>query len=184
MHISLPVSAVCVLVKFFGFGLEQVRRALEASPGIAAVAAPLSTTSPAYKFCYTHPKKEEIKNLMRKRAALAAEKALENPSGSARTEGMTAVDKSGGSGRITRALVRRADDEGEGGGRSASAGKGGRDLNETKVETAIQEKYREMKSVPFEDRLVAKRSHIHGWGLFTKKEIRKHQMIIEYMGEL
>lgn len=121
---------------------------------------------------------------MRKRAALAAEKALENRSGSARTEGMTAVDKSGGSGRITRALVRRADDGGESGGRSASSGKGGRDLNESKVETAIQEKYREMKSVPLEDRLVAKRSHIHGWGLFTKKDIRKHQMIIEYMGEL
>lgn len=117
---------------------------------------------------------------MRKRAAAAAEKALENPSGSARTEGMTAVAKSGGSGRITRALVRRADDGGAGG----AAGKGGRDVKEAKVETAIQEKYRELKAVPLEDRLVAKRSHIHGWGLFTKKAIRKHDMIIEYMGEL
>jgi hypothetical protein len=96
---------------------------------------------------------------------------------------MTAVDKSGGSGRITRALVRRADEEGQGGGRTSS-GKGGRDLNDAKVETAIQAKYREMKSVPLEDRLVAKRSHIHGWGLFTKKDVRKNQMIIEYMGEL
>eukprot|EP00562_Extubocellulus_spinifer_P012734 CAMPEP_0178547080 /NCGR_PEP_ID=MMETSP0697-20121206/4490_1 /TAXON_ID=265572 /ORGANISM="Extubocellulus spinifer, Strain CCMP396" /LENGTH=1996 /DNA_ID=CAMNT_0020179701 /DNA_START=128 /DNA_END=6118 /DNA_ORIENTATION=- len=169
--------------QFFGFGLEQVRKSLETSPGIAAVAAPLSAESPAYKFCFAHPKKEEIKNLMRKRAAMAAEKALENPSGSARTEGMTAVDKSGGSGRITRALVRRADEEVQGGGRTSS-GKGGRDLNDAKVETAIQAKYREMKSVPLEDRLVAKRSHIHGWGLFTKKDIRKNQMIIEYMGEL
>lgn len=111
----------------------------------------------------------------------AAEKALENSSGSARTEGMTAVAKSGGSGRITRALVRRADEGGDGGG---AKDRGGRDPKEAKIETAVQEKYKEMKSVPLEDRLVAKRSHIHGWGLFTKKDIKKHQMIIEYMGEL
>jgi len=34
------------------------------------------------------------------------------------------------------------------------------------------------------DRLVARRSHIHGWGLFTKMDITKDDMITEYMGEI
>ena len=41
-----------------------------------------------------------------------------------------------------------------------------------------------MKSVPIERRMVAKRSHIHGWGLFTKIELPKNSMIVEYMGEV
>ena len=163
-----------------------MRKSLEISPGIEAVTVPLTPSSPMYQFCFVHPKRSAIQDLARRRAAAAAEKALENSSGSARTEGMTAVAKSGGSGRITRALVRRADEDGgDGGGRAGtSKDRGGRDPKEAKAETAVQEKYKEMKSVPLEDRLVAKRSHIHGWGLFTKKDIKKHQMIIEYMGEL
>ena len=161
-----------------------MRKLLETSPGIAAVTVPLTPTSPIYQFCFSHPKKSDIQDLARRRAVAAAEKALENSSGSARTEGMTAVAKSGGSGRITRALVRRADEGGDGGGAGGAKDRGGRDPKEAKIETAVQEKYKEMKSVPLEDRLVAKRSHIHGWGLFTKKDIKKHQMIIEYMGEL
>ena len=35
-----------------------------------------------------------------------------------------------------------------------------------------------------EHRLVAKRSHIHGWGLFTKIDIPKNDPIVEYMGEV
>lgn len=184
--LSLLLPPLPLHLKFFGFGLDEVRKCLEISPGIEAVTVPLTPSSPMYQFCFVHPRRSAIQDLARRRAAAAAEKALENSSGSARTEGMTAVAKSGGSGRITRALVRRADEDGgDGGGRAGtSKDRGGRDPKEAKAETAVQEKYKEMKSVPLEDRLVAKRSHIHGWGLFTKKDIKKHQMIIEYMGEL
>lgn len=43
--------------------------------------------------------------------------------------------------------------------------------------------YRTMKSVPTSERLVAKRSHVHGWGLFVKLPVARHDMIVEYMGE-
>lgn len=41
-----------------------------------------------------------------------------------------------------------------------------------------------MKIVPIEQRLTPKRSHIHGWGLFTKVDLPKDSMIVEYMGEV
>ena len=41
-----------------------------------------------------------------------------------------------------------------------------------------------MKGVPIEERLVARRSHIHGWGLFTKSDLPKDDPIVEYMGEI
>ena len=40
-----------------------------------------------------------------------------------------------------------------------------------------------MKSVPTSERLVAKRSHVHGWGLFVKLPVVRNDMIVEYMGE-
>lgn len=170
---------LCDGVQFFGFGLNHVRRALECIPGVEAVVAPLLESSQSYQFCFVQPSVESIMALQRKRAAVAAEKALENSSGSARTEGMKAVTQSGGSGRITRALVRSAEEEAplDASGRRAGQeeSKSDRDSN--------QLKYREMKLVPMEQRLVARRSHIHGWGLFTKIDLPKHSMIVEYMGE-
>jgi histone-lysine N-methyltransferase SETD1 len=113
----------------------------------------------------------------RKRAAIAAEKALENSTGSARTEGMQAVAKSGGSGRITRILVRSAEEE-------VLPDLKKTDPDKVKADReSNQNKYREMKSVPLEHRLAARRSHIHGWGLFTKVDLPKNSMIVEYMGE-
>lgn len=113
----------------------------------------------------------------RKRAAVAAEKALENSTGSARTEGMQAVARSGGSGRITRILVRSAEEE-------ALPDLKKTDPDRLKADKeSNQNKYREMKSVPLEHRLAARRSHIHGWGLFAKIDLPKDSMIVEYMGE-
>ena len=44
-------------------------------------------------------------------------------------------------------------------------------------------KYHEMKSVQLEQGLVACHSHIHGWGHFTKVDLPKDMMIVEYVGE-
>ena len=98
--------------QFFGFGLNHIRKMLESLPGIEAVVAPLTEVSPSYRFSYVKPSKNTVMELQRKRAAVKAEQALENSSGSARSEGMKAMARSGGSGRITRALVRsvREDD--------------------------------------------------------------------------
>jgi hypothetical protein len=153
---------------------------LETIPGVEAVVASLTANSPNYKFCFQQPASDAITELQRKRAAVAAEKALENSSGCARTEGMTAVTKSGGSGRITRALVRKADVENAG---LDAIGKKMDPENSNADSSANQAKYKEMRSVPIDQRLAAKRSHIHGWGLFTKVDLRKDSMAVEYMGE-
>jgi histone-lysine N-methyltransferase SETD1 len=148
---------------------------------VEAVVAPLTESSPKYRFCFTQPTVESIMDLQRKRAAVKAEQAMENSSGCARTEGIKAVARSGGSGRITRALVRSAAEDD---GVDASSHSNRKSEDKLKADrNLLQVKYRRMKSVPIEQRLVARRSHIHGWGLFTKIDIAKDDPIIEYMGE-
>lgn len=168
--------------QFFGFGTVPVRKALESAKGIEAVVAPLSPTSPQYLFCFSQPTVESIMELQRKRAATAAEQKLENSSGCARTEGITAVARSGGSDRITRALVRNVDADNSG---ADATGAKKQDSEKAKLDRSrMALKYRQMKAIPLEQRLAAKRSHIHGWGLFTKQDIAKDSMIVEYMGEV
>lgn len=171
----------CLMEKFFGFGLDHIRKRLEASPGVEAVVAPLSSNSPMYSFCFMHPEVEAVLALQRKRAAANAERELENSSGCARTEGIKAVARCGGSGRITRVLVRSAEEVGD--ILNTSAKKGG-DEKATTDRNIYQLKYRRMKNIPIDQRLVARRSHIHGWGLFTKLDIAKDEPIVEYMGEI
>lgn len=188
-HINL-LHHCSLYLQFFGFGLDNIRKALEMSPGAVACAVPLTVKSKPYKFCFINPREEQVVDLQRKRAANLAEKALENASGCARTEGTSAVDKSSGSGRITRALVRKPK---EGEGSKQNADDGNKDRNGGPSSSATgeskrdfesnQAKYCEMKSVPLDHRLAAKRSHIHGWGLFAKVNLSKHSMIAEYMGE-
>jgi histone-lysine N-methyltransferase SETD1 len=156
---------------------------LEARPGAEAATAPLNPSSPNYRFCYTQPTIEAILDLQRKRAAAKAEQALENSTGCARTEGMNAFARSGGSGRITRALVRSAEEDAADAGSSSATNK--KSEEKAQADRSLnQVKYRRMKAVPIEQRLVARRSHIHGWGLFTKSDIQKDDPIIEYMGEV
>jgi len=163
--------------QFFGFGLNHIRRRLESLSGVEAVVSPLKDSSPSYRFCFVQPSVDAIRDLQRRRAAFKAELALENISGCARTEGIKAVARSGGSGRITRALVRSAEELAGDTNASSSVTK----LSDRNI---YQAKYKKMKAVPMEQRLVARRSHIHGWGLFTKIDIPKNDPIVEYMGEV
>lgn len=149
--------------------------------------APLCSTSPQYRFCFAYgpggndPSTLEnmIRDIQRKRAAAKAEQAAYSSTGCARTEGIKAVVRSGGSGRITRALVRSAEDD-----TSTAVAKKGDEKVVAADRSLVQAKYRKMKSIPIENRLVARRSHIHGWGLFTKLDISKNDPVAEYMGEI
>ena len=100
---------------------------------------------------------------------------------------MNALDRTG-SGRITLALVRHADEEltctvvEE--GSITSKTKNQQQHGIKKDHDTIQSMFYEMKSIPLDKRLAAMRSHIHGWGLFTKVDIPKDSMIIEYTGEI
>ncbi len=166
--------------QFFGYGLHSVRKAIEQLPGCETVALPLSESSQAYNFCFHLPNEKKLKDLQRKRAAKKAENSLSNSTGCARTEGFGAVRKSGGSGRITRALVRKTGAATEDNYRQSKK----TDLDKQDLDSiTYQEKYKDLKSIPMDERLIAKRSHIHGWGLFTKVDIPKNSMVVEYMGE-
>jgi hypothetical protein len=153
---------------------------LESSPGVEAAVTPLTPNSAKYRFCFAQPSLDSVRELQRRRAAVKAELALENSTGCARTEGLKAVARSGGSGRITRALVRSAEEDAtETSGDTATT-----KVSDKMDRSANQVKYRRMKAVPMEQRLVARRSHIHGWGLFTKIDVAKNDPIVEYMGEV
>jgi hypothetical protein len=41
--------------------------------------------------------------------------------------------------------------------------------------------YQQMRSVPFSESLIVKRSHIHGWGLFTRRDVsvRTYNVLLE-----
>ena len=86
---------------------------------------------------------------------------MENSSGRARTEGMTVVARGGCSDRINRALVRNASIETF---TPEVFGKKVDSENAKADRSRNQMKYRAMKAVPIEQRLVAKRSHILGRG--------------------
>jgi len=44
--------------------------------------------------------------------------------------------------------------------------------------------YRELRKRPFDERLLVRKSKIHGYGLFTKETIAEGQMIVEYQGQM
>jgi hypothetical protein len=156
---------------------------LEKCPGVEAVVAPLTDSSPNYRFCFAQPSIDAVVDLQRKRAAAQAELALENATGCARTEGMKAVTRSGGTGRITRALVRCAEEIGTTQQPSTTARKS--EIDKAKSDRyLIQSKYRTLKATPIDSILVVRRSHIHGWGLFTKRPLSKDDPIVEYVGEV
>ena len=158
--------------QFFGFGLSCIRKRLERLPGIEAVVC--SKSAPPYRFCFVQPDVEAIRDLQRRRAARKSELSLVNSTGCARTEGFKPVDTTG---RITRALVRSAEELG-------SEATSESTLTKLSDRNVYQMKYRAMKAVPLDQRLVARRSHIHGYGLFTKIDIPRNDPIVEYVGEV
>ena len=83
-----------------------------------------------------------------------------------------------GSPARTKGGAAAGDDDGSGGG-----GGGGEVVDPTKDIPLMTKMYRRMKSVPASERLVAKRSHVHGWGLFVKVTVPRNDMIVEYVGE-
>jgi hypothetical protein len=190
---------------FFGIGIPEVRLAMEMSKNAPSLVVPLTAKSVPYSFCYRLPTDAEVTAVQRRRAALMAEKELVSSSGCARVDGQGAVEKSKGAGRITRALVINSEEEvggggggtgegGRGGGGRGGAGGGGTRNARTQigggedqarsVQANHETNYRRLKSVPLEQRLLPMRSHIHGWGLFTKVDLKKDDMIVEYAGEL
>lgn len=52
------------------------------------------------------------------------------------------------------------------------------------IPESYDEAYAKLMSKSFSERFEVKTSTIHGWGLFSKDDIEKDSMVIEYVGEL
>ena len=161
-----------------------------------------------YGFCYVQPSEEDVLEAQREMALRDAE-VRPNPSGCARAEPRTNSDEAERA-RVTRSLVQAAKDrkqktpqpemrpeeeddlEPQQKPKSTSSTRGG-GLVPKKAHTTIRStssvsqnlfKYRQMKATPMSDSLEVRRSHIHGWGLFLKKDIKKDDFIVEYLGQI
>ncbi|KAJ1458418.1 hypothetical protein M885DRAFT_512831 [Pelagophyceae sp. CCMP2097] len=172
---------------FFGFSAAAVRAKVEGLPSAATTAL---GDGAAYQFCYVVPSEADV--LAAQRAAASRDAQVRpSPSGSARSEPRdTASAAATNEDRITRSLVRSAR-EGEGIAAADTAAAARRTAANGafsgSYDTSIDEnrdKYRAMKAVPMLDRLDVRRSHIHGWGLYLTRDVRRHDFIIEYVGEV
>ena len=43
--------------------------------------------------------------------------------------------------------------------------------------------YRELRRRPFHERILVRKSRIHGYGLFMKESVQANHMIVEYQGQ-
>lgn len=156
----------------------------------------------AYQFCYTLPDKTAVK-----RALCVIEKVrrryLTEDARCAREDNKQVYAEVAA--RMARANRVRIAEEveyevggpgsaPEGGGKAHRKGEGGVEGNQGEGvqggpsinadNRSISQLYRELKAVPFSQRLLVKRSRIHGWGLFAKEPIKKDTMVAEYIGEV
>mmetsp|Transcript_49286 Transcript_49286/g.67193 ORF Transcript_49286/g.67193 Transcript_49286/m.67193 type:complete len:322 (-) Transcript_49286:139-1104(-) len=159
---------------------------------------------PLYRCRYSLPDAAKVLSAQRAQAAADAD-VKPNESGCARAESCDTLvtSETNQTRRVTRALL---GDIQEGGGEdvsrsaasSSSLGKPKKakrralakvatDESELKLDLsaeAMLSAYRQLKSVPLSLRVVVKRSHVHGWGLFvTNQPVKKHAMIVEYAGQ-
>ncbi|KAJ8612113.1 hypothetical protein CTAYLR_002467 [Chrysophaeum taylorii] len=148
-----------------------------------------------YTFCYVQPSVGDVLGAQRE-VALRDADIKPNPSGCARAEPRDTTDEAARA-RITRSLVRAAkeqqsDDVPEARQSQAKSTTSGDALISSPspfsgIVSALQEnrdKYRRMKALPMSARLEVRRSHIHGWGLFLKRDVRKDEFIVEYLGQI
>ena len=153
----------------------------------------------SYRFCYVRPTAHDVL-LAQRQAAIRDAQAKPSVSGSARSEPRDAIDDIARRSRITRALA-QAEEEVEQEKEVALAlgrqrekreraldnlRRGSKKYEEPdfdSVEYNVQ-KYRALRAVPVLERLAVRRSHIHGWGLYTRVDLKKDDFVIEYVGQV
>lgn len=89
-----------------------------------------------------------------------------------------ATEATGTTGSSNNATTKSGAGNSGGGGGGPSSG--AMDLEHLPI--AMQ--YRELRKRPFDERLLVRKSKIHGYGLFTKETIAEGQMIVEYQGQM
>ncbi|RLN95890.1 hypothetical protein BBJ28_00015401 [Nothophytophthora sp. Chile5] len=116
-----------------------------------------------------------------------AEQRARQSSGCARTDGFEGNRLFGTPKKLKalparrHALNKEASNEPVGGAPSGSGG-GGVAMDLEHLPIAMQ--YRELRRRPFDERLLVRKSSIHGYGLFLKEAVGEGQMIVEYQGQM
>ena len=151
----------------------------------------------SYRFCYVRPTPHDIL-LAQRQAAIRDAQVKPAISGSARSEPRDAIDDIARRSRITRALAQAEEDLEQEKAEALEAGRL-REERQARLNNAVVKsrgykgeegpkegskdwaalKYRELRAVPVLERLAVRRSHIHGWGLYTKVDVERDDFIIE-----
>lgn len=177
---------------FFGFGIPTIAQKLEVLPGVTGICLP-SDNRIRYRLQYRRAPRSEIDLAWQQQQTTSLEEEFDNSisSGCARCEGFQSLE---GNKKLKAARVAagRLSEKASFATKtkSKSRSKGARVTNDSSITGTISNfgtinmQYRQLKSVPIKNRLESRRSTIHGWGLFVRKPIKKHGMIIEYVGEV
>eukprot|EP00941_MAST-03F_sp_MAST-3F-sp1_P001321 g1321.t1 len=188
--------------EFFGFGCVPVARKLECLRGVTRLALPETAatgkkvTLGRYRFSYRSAPRQEIDLAWQQHQTASLEQETfisgeANPSGCARCEGIDSLE--GAAAKLKAARLATSALSAKAAKTSQIKGDHPKTSNEpSRTElgfhrtSSLQEisQYRALKAMPVHERVEARRSTIHGWGLFTKKAFKRNEMIIEYVGEV
>ena len=190
---NLPGAVQLALPKSMRSGIELVLSSSTSS----------SSSWPEYHFHTRDPNKDEIANAFKFDQALAKEfsERVTNASGCARCEPYRANAK--------RHNLSGLDDDDDGAttttmpkmilvssdlGMSSNHISKNNNISKNKLrrnstmkrgsKNDYAFKYLELKSIPWEERVCVRRSRIHGWGIFVRKDFKKGDMIVEFTGEI
>ncbi|KAG7396622.1 hypothetical protein PHYBOEH_001996 [Phytophthora boehmeriae] len=157
--------------------------------------AAVSSTLPAveedeklYEFSQVLPSAEEFQTAQRVMEQLVrAEQRARQSSGSARTDGfegnrLFGAPKKQKTMPRRQALNKEATNEPVAGVSNGNGGSGGVAMDLEHLPITMQ--YRELRRRPFDERLLVRKSSIHGYGLFLKEPVSEGQMIVEYQGHM
>ena len=176
---------------FFGIGISWIRCAVERMPDSAA-AMSLAPPGVPYKPCFRLPTSKDVVRVEQERVEQRAKLSRPNVNGSARATGVVSVHGDGGGERkpmaaqsriVTRILTKATEDTEK---KKENLEDPEDVLRTRRIIEYNKERYYKLSTAyiinPFE-KLGVRRSHIHGWGLFSRIAFTKDEMIVEYIGE-
>ncbi|CAH0481379.1 unnamed protein product [Peronospora belbahrii] len=147
-----------------------------------------------YEFAYELPSIEAFQTAERVMEQLVrAEQRARRSSGCARTDGFEG-NRLFGTPKKVKTMPRRqafnkevSNDPVPGAANGRSIGNGSTSTGGVAMDIEhlpITMQYRELRRRPFDERMLVRKSSIHGYGLFLKESVSEGQMIVEYQGQM
>ncbi|CAI5738384.1 unnamed protein product [Peronospora farinosa] len=148
----------------------------------------------SYEFAHELPSAEAFQTAERvMEQVVQAEQRAWRSSGCARTDGFEG-NRLFGTPKKAKAMPRRqafnkeaSNEPMSGAANGASIGIGNTSTGGVTMDIEhlpITMQYRELRRRPFDERMLVRKSSIHGYGLFLKESVSEGQMIVEYQGQM